>query len=173
MKLPLDYVCIKSGILCPRCQLLIRSRTVEEFEIELMKTLLELEENNPEFKFLRNLTYVKAIKSSNMLVLLVKKHEGNIPHNSLVKLARVLGDKLGKIKVRVIDKTHGDLKSIASQLLSPARVLGINTLWLPDGTTQYVIRVPRYDNRYLPSSREVLEFILMTIIGHQVRIRVE
>ncbi|HDD26170.1 MAG TPA: transcription elongation factor NusA [Acidilobales archaeon] len=173
MRIPLDYVCVKSGILCPRCQSLVRSGAIEEFEVDLMKMLLELEEGNPEFRFLRNLTYVKAIKSGNFLVLMVKRHGGPIPHNSLVKLARVLSDRLGKIRVRVIDKTQGDLKSIATQLLSPARVLGINILWLPDGTTQHVIRVPRFDNRYLPYSREVLEQILTSIIGHPVRIRIE
>jgi transcription antitermination factor NusA-like protein len=88
-----------------------------------------------------------------------------------IKIAKVLQEKLG-MKVRIIEKTS-NIKSSAVQLLSPARVLGVNTVWLPDGSVQYVIRVSRTERRLLPADALVLESALSKIHDTRVKIRVE
>ncbi|AWR97354.1 transcription elongation factor NusA [Acidianus sulfidivorans JP7] len=168
MKIPLDYLCVKSGLLCNRCQSLVDSGEVDPYEIKVMEALIELEET--QFKELKDSTYYKSIKINNLLILLV----GSGPSMTIqkwIKVAKALQDKLG-VKVRIIEKSN-NIKSSAVQLLSPARVLGVNTVWLPDGSVQYVIRVSKNERKLLPADAVSLESILSKIHDTRVRIRVE
>ncbi len=171
MKIPLDQICVKSGVLCPRCQGLVDSRAVEPHEVEVIRVLLELEDN-ADFQFLKGATYYKAVRSDNFLVLLIHLPDSYANPRLISKLDRQLSELLG-VKVRVVDRSSNNIKSIALQLMMPARVSGINTLWLPDGSTQYIVRIPKSDSRYLPASREVIEEVLTNLIGSSVRIRTE
>ncbi len=169
MKIPLDHVCVRTGVLCPRCRRLVESGEVEPFEVDVMRELLNIEGKN-DFKFLRNTEYVKAIRTRDILVLIVNIKDTNVHPRLLGRLGRILSSKL-KVKVRVVNKAHGDLREIARQLVYPARVIGVNTLWLPDGTVEHIVRIPRSDSRYLPSNVAVLEDLLSKITGMNVRIR--
>ena len=170
MKIPLDYICVRTGVLCPRCRRLVESGAVKDYEINVMKYLLELEDK-PEFRFLKDSKYIRSFKIDNMLILLLEI-PGSIQSRVLARLSRVLFEKL-KIKVRVINKARGNLRDIASQLMYPARVIGVNTLWLPDGTIEHIVRVPKSDRRYLPLDMMTLENVLSQITGVNVKIRVE
>lgn len=152
MKIPLDYLCVRSGLLCNRCQNLVDSGQVDQFEIKVMEALLELEEG--QFKELKDATYYKAIRSGNLVILLVESPQA-MDSSKWIKIARALQDKL-KLKVRIIEKSTS-IKNSAVQLLSPARVLGVNTVWLPDGSVQYVIRVAKNERRLLPANASDLE----------------
>ena len=168
MKIPLDYLCVKSGLLCNRCQSLVDSGEVDSFEVKVMQALLELEET--QFKELKDSTYYKAIKVNDLLILLV----GIGPSMTIqkwIKVAKALQDKL-HMKVRIVEKTN-NIKNSAIQLLSPARVLGVNTVWLPDGSVQYVIRVSKSERKLLPADSNILESALSKIHDTRVKIRVE
>lgn len=171
MRIPLDHVCVKTGVLCPRCERLVSLGEVAAFEVDVMRGLLELEEK-VDFRFLKEARYVKSLEENNMLVLVIELPDLNMHPRVLARLGRALSEKI-KRKVRVINVTSGNLRTIAAQLMHPARVIGVNTLWLPDGTVQYVVRILKSDNRYLPASRDTLEQILSSIAGKAVKIRVE
>ncbi|MFP3259999.1 MAG: transcription elongation factor NusA [Sulfolobus sp.] len=168
MKIPLDYICVKSGLLCNRCQSLIDKGEVENFEVEVMKILLELEET--QFKELKDSVYHKALKVDNLLILIVTSGP-SMTYQKWVKIAKILQERLG-MKVRILEKSNS-IKSTAVQLLTPARVLGVNTVWLPDGTVQYVVRVSKYEKKFLPADEASLETVLSKIHSTPVRIRVE
>lgn len=168
MKIPLDYICVKSGLLCNRCQSLIDRGEVEHYEVDVMKILLELEET--QFKELKDAVYHKAFKVDNLLILLVTSPQSLTPQK-WIKVAKALQEKLG-LKVRIIEKSN-NIKSTASQLLSPARVLGVNTVWLPNGSVQYVIRISKSEKRFLPADEISLEEALSKIHAIPIKIRVE
>ncbi len=168
MKIPLDYVCVRSGLFCDRCQSLLDEGKVDDFDVEVIKILLELEES--QFKELKDSTFDKAIRLNHLVILLVNSGP-SMSQQKWIKIAKTLQDKL-KVKVRVLEKTN-NIKNSAMQLLSPARVLGVNTLWLPDGSVQYVIRVSRNEKKMLPAEAGVLESALSKIHSTPVRIRVE
>jgi len=78
-----------------------------------------------------------------------------------------------KTKTRIITNTK-DLKEVVKQLVFPARITSVNTIWLPDGTVEYVVKIPKFEMRNLPfKRREVIEDILTQITGNVVRIRAE
>jgi len=143
-------------------------RQGSEYEIKVMEALLDLEEG--QFKELKDATYYKAIRSGNLLILLVESPP-SIDSSKWIKIAKALQDKL-RVKVRIVEKSSS-IKNSAVQLLSPARVLGVNTVWLPDGSVQYVIRVAKNEKRLLPAGADELENALSKIHDTKVKIRVE
>ena len=169
MKIPLDYICVKSGILCPRCQKLVDSGVVSNLDVEIMRILLDIEENEPQFKFLKESSYIRAVQYGKMIVVLLDIPNA-VSHHLLARLGRLLSEKLGGVKVRIVRNSR-DLKSMVSQIVAPARIMGINTVWLPDGTVQHVIRMSRYDARLLPASLRDIEMLLSHLFKYHFRIR--
>jgi len=172
LRIPLDTLCVKTGVLCPRCQSIVRSGSVKEYEVDVMRELLDLEEL-PDFKFLKDMEYVRSVTSEGALVIILQDVRDNTPDpRSLNKLSWVLGERL-KTKTRIITNTK-DLKEVVKQLVFPARITSVNTIWLPDGTVEYVVKIPKFEMRNLPfKRREVIEDILTQITGNVVRIRAE
>lgn len=170
MKIPLDYYCVMTGLLCPRCQEKVRHGEVQEFEIGVMRELLNLE-RQMDFRFLVQTEYVHAHDSPRMLVILIRSGlpDAKAPPN-LRKLERKLS-KIFKKKVKVINVAGETFTQIASHLLWPARMLTVSTTFLPTGDETLTITVPRSDARYLRDS-QFLEQILSKIAGKPVRLRV-
>ncbi|MCI4437338.1 MAG: transcription elongation factor [Ignisphaera sp.] len=168
MRIPLDVICVKSGVLCPRCRRLVESNTYTWREVEIMKHLLELEETDASFKFLKDATYVKAYETNSMIVVVIDVG-ADVPQHALIKLGRVLSTKLNT-RVRVVRKS--DPRNMILQIIAPARVEGINRVWTPDGDVQNIIRIPKTDARLLPSEASELERILSIILGENYRIKI-
>jgi len=89
----------------------------------------------------------------------------------LERLSKKLSSKL-RARVRVVNYSP-EKKRIVEQLIYPATLLGVNTLWLPDGSEQTVIRISRQDQRFLAGKKKYLEEILSELLGRPVRIRFE
>ncbi len=173
MQIPLDYICVKSGVLCPRCQSLVDSGAVTEDEVAIMKALIELEEKE-DMQILRKAVYHKAFHVDDVMVIVMDLGVGtSVP--VFTRHARMLEQKLHEKtgrQVKIIPRAS-DVRGLAAFLLYPARVLGVNTLWLPDGSIEYVIRVPRRDQRFIGGKKEALERILSELLGKRTRIRFE
>ncbi|MEM4030456.1 MAG: transcription elongation factor [Ignisphaera sp.] len=168
MRIPLDTICVKSGVLCPRCRRLVDSGTYTQREVEIMKHLLELEERDPNYKFLKDTTYVKSYETNSMIITILEADD-LIPQSMLVKLGKTLSEKIG-MKVRVIRKA--DPKTLIAQIIAPARMHGVNSVWTPDGDVQHIIRISRYDARFLPLEVKELEQLLATIFHENYRIKI-
>lgn len=168
MRIPLDIICVKSGILCPRCKALVESGEHSEIEVDVMRVLLELE-NNSSFRFLRNANYIKSYKADSILVVVLDFQEP-IPRSDIIRLGKILEDKLG-LRVRIVQKTV-DPKAFISQLISPARVQGIDIVWTPDGSVQHIVRIPRSDVKLLPMKVEIIESLLKAIYNEPYRVKI-
>ena len=168
----MDYVCVKSGVLCPRCQGLIDSGAVDEREVPIMKALIDLEESEG-LQVLKKATYHKAYFVDDEMVIIVMDLGvgASVPVFSRYarEIEQKLRDRLGK-RVKIIPKAS-DVRGLATHLLYPARVLGVNTLWLPDGSIEYVVRISRRDERRLGKAKEVYERILSEMLGKKTHIR--
>lgn len=165
MKYPLDRICVKSGILCPNCQRKVDMGIVGEYEIHIMKALMELED---EMKELRKGEYVKAYEVDNMVVITVK---GFDDYEELEKISKRLSGRLRK-KVKLVNMV-GDRKKLVEQVITPATLLGLNTLWLPDGREEVIVRVPHREQRLIIGRKKKLEELLTKLLGTNVRIRFE
>ncbi|RLE55379.1 MAG: transcription elongation factor NusA [Candidatus Methanomethylicota archaeon] len=167
MKLPICLVCIKSGILCPSCQEKLDRGEITPLDIEVGKHLLELENKYPALK---DATFFKAVDTEKMLIVLVKS-DGRSLRPLWNRISKVMSNKIGK-PVRIIEKT-ASIRQIAEQVLAPARVLGVNIVWLPDGSRENYIRVPRSDLRRLSIRKEQAEKVISEFTKETVRIIAE
>ncbi|MEM2589956.1 MAG: hypothetical protein QXE63_01760, partial [Zestosphaera sp.] len=142
------------------------------YEVDVMRELLDLEELT-DFKFLKDMEYVRSVMGEGALVVILQDTKNNTPDpRSLNKLSWILSERL-KVKTKIVTNTR-DLKEIVKQLVFPARITSVNTIWLPDGTVEYVVRVPRFELRNLPfKRREIIEDLLTQITGNVVRIRAD
>jgi transcription antitermination factor NusA-like protein len=168
MKIPLDVICVRSGVLCPRCRRLVESGEHQEVEVDVMKHLLELENDN-NFKFLKNSSYVKSYKVNTTLIVILDIAEP-VPRQNFIRLAKALEERLG-LRIRIVQKTS-DPKQFIQQLISPARIQGIDSVWTPDGSVQHIVRIPKSDVRFLPMRIDVLENLLSSIYNEIYRIKI-
>jgi transcription antitermination factor NusA-like protein len=72
-------------------------------------------------------------------------------------------------KFRVIEENSNIRKTI-EDMVTPAALLGINTLWLPDGSLEKKVRIRVDDSKKLPTDVRVLEDAVRSLTGERIRI---
>ncbi len=134
-----------------------------------MKLLIELEE---EINTLKNATFHKAYFVNNHFVIIIMDLGIATSTPLFTRHSRLIENKLRErlgINVKIIPKAN-DIRGIAMHLLYPARILGINTLWLVDGSIEYVVRIPLRDEKRLGNVKDIYEKVLSEIVGKRVKI---
>ncbi|NWG11116.1 hypothetical protein HXY33_05125 [Candidatus Bathyarchaeota archaeon] len=131
MKTTLCSFCLKSGILCQKCSEKLRSGEVSELDLKIARLLLSLEEKYP---FLQNVYFRGAVDAGKTLAIVVGS--GDVPRllGFGGKIIRALSEETGR-NIRVLEYGVDDRKFL-EDLFAPLSILAINTIWLPDGTTE-------------------------------------
>lgn len=131
MKTELCRFCLKSGILCQKCLAKLKSGEISELDLKIARLLLSLEERHPS---LQNVYFHKAVDSGKTLAIIVGP--GDVPRllGYGGKIIKALGEEVGK-SVRVLEYGVDDRKFL-EDLFAPLSIVTINTIWLPDGTTE-------------------------------------
>jgi len=131
MKTVLCSFCLKSGILCQRCQAKLKSGEVSELDLKIARLLLSLEEKYPS---LQNVYFHGAVDVGKTLAVIVGP--GDVPRllGFGGKIIKALGEEVGK-SIRVLEYGVDDRKFL-EDLFAPLSIVTINTIWLPDGTTE-------------------------------------
>jgi transcription antitermination factor NusA-like protein len=152
MMMPLCSFCIKSGILCQKCQKKVESGQIGETDIRIAKLLMKLEEKYSSLQKIQFYNAFEAFRENNGSIL------------------REIAQNTGK-RVRIMEK-HGDERKFLEDLFAPAVITTINKIWLPDGTTETrVIMASR--PRRLPMKSRVLKKMAKQIRGITLRIAYE
>ncbi|MHA1209482.1 MAG: hypothetical protein ACTSSA_07455 [Candidatus Freyarchaeota archaeon] len=163
--MPICSFCLKSGIYCSTCREKIEKGEVTPLDLEIAKQLLELENRFPNLK---DAEFRRSVETKNLVIIVVGP--GDISHfiGPKGKIVKILSDRLKK-KVRVIEGDSSTKKTI-EDILSPVSVLGVNTIWLPDGTLEKKVRIRKSDIRRLPTSVSTLEEVVHKLTDEKVRI---
>ena len=165
MKLPICYFCARTKILCPTDMKKLESGEITQLDVDVAHELVMLKEKK--FPELDKIEFIKAIRKGNLTIFIVRGSTG-INRGTLIKISRELENK-GYGRVRFVERGH-DVKLLVEQIVSPSRVLGVNILWLPDGSSEYTIRIPFRDARRMPVKKDIAEEILSKLLGKYVRI---
>ncbi len=168
MKTPLCTFCLKSGILCPKCQEKVEKGEVSELDIKIAKELLELE---PRFPALKDVEFKKSIEIGPLIIILVGEKDVSSVIGPNGKIVKILSGKLNK-KIRVVGSSP-DIRKTIQDLLAPAEVLGVNIVWLPDGSYEKKVRVRRSDVKRLPADVKTLENAIRCLLNERFRIVLE
>ena len=131
MKTVLCSFCLKSGMLCQKCLGKLESGEVSELDLKIARSLLSLEEKYPS---LQNVYFHGAVDAGKTLAIVVGP--GDVPRllGFGGKIIKALGEETGK-SIRVLEYGVDDRKFL-EDLFAPLGILTINTIWLPDGTTE-------------------------------------
>ncbi|RLI22860.1 hypothetical protein DRO54_00110 [Candidatus Bathyarchaeota archaeon] len=165
MKTPLCNFCLRSGILCPKCQAKLDSGEITRTDLKIAQLLLQLEERFPS---LQNVYFHKAIEADGILALIVG--QGDVPRLLSYggKIIRELGQKTGK-RIRILEHGVSDRKFL-EDLFAPYPILTINTIWLPDGTTETRVILRKRGRNPPRMNVEALKKIAKKLRGMVLRI---
>ncbi len=131
MKTQLCNFCLKSGILCSKCDSKVKSGEISDAYLKIAKQILSLEEKYPP---LQSITFHDAVEANGILALIVGRGDISRFLGYGGKIVRAIGQETGK-RIRILEKGVDDRKFL-EDLFAPSDIMTINTIWLPDGTTE-------------------------------------
>ncbi|MDP3065422.1 MAG: KH domain-containing protein [Methanobacteriaceae archaeon] len=157
MVLPVCDVCLRSGTLCQGCENKINSGEISKLDLDISKILFKLGNGKIGFK--------KTIEIGDVVIIVTDKDQVGKLIGKGGKIVREISKTLKK-KVRVVGE-NSDLKSVAKDILSPARISGINIIYGMDGEQKYKIRVMKDDYRRVPAKLDLLNEIIQQLTGEK------
>jgi transcription antitermination factor NusA-like protein len=165
MKTPICSIDLKSGFLCSRCQEKLDKGLITQLDIDMAKELLSFEDKTPGLK---EVDFKRAVDTGSMIVVIVG--QGNLPDalESKGRIVKELEKRFNK-KIRVLGE-NSNIRRTIEDLVTPAILLGINTLWLPDGSLEKKVRLSLNDPKKLPTDIRVIEETVKSLTGERIRI---
>ena len=127
--------------------------------------LISLEEKHPS---LQKVDFRCAVDAGKILAIIVGA--GDVPrilgHGG--RIIKALSEAIGK-KVRILEYGVDDRKFL-EDLFAPLSILTINTIWLPDGTTETRVILKKRRRARLPFNPESLKLIVKKVRNMSLRI---
>jgi len=138
---------------------------VSELDLKVARLLLSLEETYPS---LQNVTFYKAVEAGKTLAVLVGR--GDVPRllGYGGKIVKALSEKTEK-SIRVLENGVDDRKFL-EDLFAPLSIVTINTIWLPDGTTETRVILRRKGGRQPPFDVKALKEIARKVRNMTLRV---
>jgi transcription antitermination factor NusA-like protein len=168
VKTILDAFCVKSGILCQKCQEKIERGQITDLDLKIIRTLSEFEKS---FPALQDLQYHKSVESGDTLAVLVDRRDVSKLLSSGGKIVKALGEEYG-LRVKVIG-FGGDARQFLEDLFSPLSILTINTIWIPDGSTETKVILTGRPPKRMPVDLDVAKKLALELQGMTLRVEFE
>ena len=162
MKTPVCDTDLKSGELCPSCEKRIAEGKITKLDFEVAQILYKI---NDRYN-ISNASFYKAIDLGRV-VLILTRGEAGLLIGKQGKIVSELSSSLGK-KVRIAEAT-GDVKKTIADIITPARLLGINHAF-HEGKEVTKVRIAREDMPHLPLDVASLERILRSLLEDDVKL---
>ena len=165
MKTELCSFCLKSGILCQKCSAKVKSGEISDLDLKIARLLMSMESKYPS---LQNVSFYKAVSVGKTLAVIVG--HGDVPRllGYGGKIIKKLGDETRK-SVRILENGVDDRKFL-EDLFMPLSILTINTIWLPDGTTETRVILKRKRRGQLPFNPKALKEIAFKVRKMSLRV---
>ena len=131
MQTQLCEFCLRSGMLCNKCQEKVSSGIVDDLYMKVAQYLLKVENQNPSLQKAR---LSRVIDVGGFLVLVVGRGDRIKFTGESGALPRGVGDEFNR-RVLIIEEGVND-RGFLEDLFSGQHIVTINIIWLPDGTTE-------------------------------------
>ena len=136
--------------------------------MKIIKILSELEKENP---ILQDISFHKSAEVGNTLAILVDKRDIGKVLSYGGKILRAIGEKTGR-RIKILGY-GGDAREFLEELFNPFSILTINTIWLPDGSTETKVILSGRTPRRMPVDFDVIKKLAKEIRGLTLRIEFE
>ncbi|MFA6048554.1 MAG: KH domain-containing protein [Candidatus Micrarchaeia archaeon] len=160
MNAPICEIDVATGSLCSSCSAKMQSGELEPIDLKVCEFLYK---RNSDLS-LGPVDFRKAVESDKAVVVITDSEPGLLIGFG-GKIARELSKFLGK-HVKVVG-SKVDLNTALSELLTPLRVRGVNTVFRSGGKA-FKVRLSRFDEKRLPLPRPVIERVMKLIYKEPV-----
>jgi transcription antitermination factor NusA-like protein len=109
----------------------LKSGEVSELDVKIACLLLSLEEKYPS---LQNVYFHKAVEAGKTLAVIVGPGDVHRLLGFGGRIIKTLGEETGR-NIRVLEDGVDERKFL-EDLFAPLSIMTINTIWLPDGSTE-------------------------------------
>jgi len=159
------HFCLKSGILCPKCQAKLRLGEINKIDLEIGRLLLSLEGIYPP---LQEVYFHKAVEANGLLALIVGRGDVARLLRYGGKIVKTINEITGK-NVRVLEYGVDDRKFL-EDLFAPLGIITINTIWLPDGSQETRVILRKRGRKPPPTYVNGLKQIAQKVRGMILRV---
>ena len=153
MQTPICEVCLKSSILCSGCQEKLNSGKISNKDVEISRYIYKLSDK------MRSIRDIKILKVIDCGTLLIITERGDAA--KLVGKAGVIVKKIAKNfkkSIRILEEAP-TFKDFVEELISPASVSGINTLYREEQEI-YRIKIPAIQRNSMIMTPEIFSQII-------------
>jgi transcription antitermination factor NusA-like protein len=165
MKTPIPLEDIKKGEIGEATKKLMQEGKVSKLDFEVAQILYKINEQYN----ISSASFYKALDIGKIILIFTKDNAGVLIGKD-GKIVSILSSSLGK-KVRII-QADKDVKKSIGDLISPARLLGINKIYSMGNETTKV-RILKSDFSKLPMDLGSLEQALKILLEQEVKIEFE
>lgn len=148
-KIPLCRTCL-SGSLCISCQERFDQGYITQFDIDLAKDFLELEKKD--FPGLKKASFYNAVDTGKIVFLVIGQGQKTIFNDKLLKYIKELYEIPDIV---LIEKASA--KSMIEQIMYPAKLLGVNEIYIPTGEIEYRVMISKEDKEKIEIPIDLLE----------------
>jgi transcription antitermination factor NusA-like protein len=165
VKTVLCSFCLKSGILCQKCSARLESGEISELDLKIARLLLSLEEKYPP---LQNVYFHRAVEAGKTLAIIVGCGDVHRLLGYGGRIIKALNEETGK-NIRVLEDGVDERKFL-EDLFAPLSIMTINTIWLPDGSTETRAILRKRRGAQPPFDVKALKEIAQTIRSMTLRV---
>lgn len=158
-------MCLKSGILCQGCERKLRENKISELDVKVSRVLFGLAQK---YRGMNAINFKRAIDAVGLTALVVGRGEISSIIGKGGKLIRELTEHL-QTKIRIVEE-GADIRKQAQDILTPARVLGVNILYSGGKREEYRVRIPRTHVRRLPASIDAIQSIFAKLTDKNIKL---
>ena len=163
--LPACKTCVNSGFLCSSCQEKLDTEILTQFELDLAKDLLVLEEEE-QFSFLKNISFYKAIDFEDVVIFVIgKKDKLKITQ----KLINWLKETYEVENLILIEQTKNP-RAVLESLIAPSKLISLNEIFLATGDVEFKGVLLKKDQEVILFTKEELEELILELTGNTIRI---
>ena len=166
--LPACQTCVNSGFLCNSCEQKLNTGELTEFELELAKSLLTLEEQE-KFTFLKDISFYKAIDFEDVVILVLGRRDKLRITQELINWIK---ETYEIDKLIFIEKTNKP-RPVIEALIAPSKLISLNEIFLATGDIEFKAVIRSQDKEEILFTKEELEDLVLELIGKVTRIEFE
>jgi len=163
--LPACKTCVNSGFLCSSCQEKLDTEILTQFELDLAKDLLVLEEEE-QFSFLKNISFYKAIDFEDVVIFVIgKKDKLKITQ----KFINWLKETYEVDELILVEQTKNP-RAALENLITPNKLISLNEIFLATGDIEFKGVLSKSDKDAILFTKEELEELILELTGNIIRI---